>query len=111
MPGMRTQTDVMAQTAQHVNDVADQLTTMLNTLMTNLDPLLTAWQGAGGSAFQGVRERFNTDMAHLNSALRTIAEAVGSSGTHYSAGDEETRAEVTQAGADAGGISQALMVS
>jgi WXG100 family type VII secretion target len=107
--GMRTETAVMAQTAQHVNDVADQLTTMLSTLMTNLDPLLTAWQGAGGSAFQGVRERFNTDMARLNAALRTIAGAVGSSGTHYGASDEQTQAEVTRSGAGAGGISQALM--
>lgn len=108
---MRTQTGLMAQTAQQVNDVADQLTTMLNTLMGNLTPLYDAWKGAGGSSFQEVRQRFDSDMARLNASLRSIAEAVGSSGRDYTVSDEEMRSEMTQAGATAGQISQALMVS
>lgn len=107
-PGMRTDTGLMLKTEQDVDAVADQLTTMLNTLMDRLAPLQQYWVGAGGSSFQDVRTRFDQDMARLNAALRSIAEAVGSSGRDYSVADEEMRSEMTQAGATAGQITQAL---
>jgi WXG100 family type VII secretion target len=106
--GMRTDTGLMVKTEQDVDAVADRLTSMLNTLMDRLSPLQQYWVGAGGSSFQDVRMRFDQDMAKLNTVLRSIAEAVGSSGRDYDVSDDEMRTEMTNAGATAGQITQAL---
>lgn len=107
---MRTDTGLMIKTEQDVDAVADRLTSMLNTLMDRLSPLQQYWVGAGGSSFQEVRTRFDGDMARLNAALRSIAEAVGSSGRDYDVSDEEMRSEMQNAGATAGQITQALTI-
>ena len=109
--GMRTDTGLMAKTAQDVDAVADRLTSMLNRLMNELAPLQSAWQGAGGGSFQQVKDRFDNDIARLNVALRSIAEAVGSSGRDYAVSDDEMQQEMQHAGATAGQITQALRIN
>jgi WXG100 family type VII secretion target len=109
--GMRTDAALMVKTAQDVNGVADRLTSMLNGLMNELTPLQSAWVGAGGSSFQGVRQRFDDDMARLNGALRSIAEAVSTSGRDYTVTDSEMKSEMEHAGATAGQITAALNLS
>ncbi len=106
--GVTTDAALMAKTSQEVDGAADRLTSMFNKLMDELTPLQSAWVGAGGSSFQQVRERFDGDVATLNVALRSIAEAVASSGRDYSVGDEEMKSEMQHAGANAGEITQAL---
>jgi len=106
--GMRTDTGLMVKTEQDVDAVADRLTSMLNTLMDRLSPLQQYWVGAGGTSFQDVRQRFDQDMAKLNTVLRSIAEAVGTSGRDYDVSDDEMKTEMTNAGATAGQITQAL---
>ncbi len=106
--GVTTDAAVMARTAQEIDGAVDRLTSMFNKLMDELTPLQTAWVGAGGSSFQQVRERFDGDVAKLNVALRSIAEAVASSGSGYTVSDEEMKSEMQQAGASAGEITQAL---
>jgi len=108
MAGMRTDTALMVKTGADVDAVANQLTSMLNGLMNELTPLQDQWRGAGGSSFQAVRNRFDSDMARLNTALRSIAEAVESSGKDYEVSDTEMQSEVDRAGASAGSITQAL---
>lgn len=108
MAGMRADTGVMLRTEQEVNSVADRLTSMLNQLMDRLAPMQQYWQGAGGSSFQEVRQRFDADMAKLNVALRAIAEAVGSSGRDYDVADTEMQSAMNNAGASAGQITSAL---
>jgi WXG100 family type VII secretion target len=106
--GMRTDSGLMVQTEKDVDGVADRLTSMLTGLMNELTPLQDAWKGAGGTTFQGVRDRFDRDMGALNRALRSLAEAVGSSGRDYAVSDEEMKSEMDRAGATAGSITQAL---
>lgn len=106
--GMGTDTALMAKTAGDVDGAADRLTSMLTGLMNQLAPLQTAWTGAGGSSFQSVRERFDSDMMRLNNALRAIAQAVRSAGQDYTTGDEEVSAAVSNAGATAGTTTQHL---
>src|SRR5687767_10968666 len=97
--GMRTSTDVMLQTSNDVNGVADSLTAELTGLMDRLAPLYTSWQGAGGTTFQTVRASVEEEMGRLNVALRSIAEAVRTAGTDYSVTDDEMRADLEAAGA------------
>jgi WXG100 family type VII secretion target len=109
--GMQTQTGLMIKTARDVNGVADSLTSMLNSLMNELAPLQSAWVGQGGLSFQGVKQRIDDDIARLNAALRSIAEAVATSGRDYAVSDEEMRSEMSHAGATAGQITSALKMN
>lgn len=108
MSKMQTDSGLMVKTGQDVDGVADRLTSNLNKLMNELTPLYDQWKGAGAGSFQQVRQRFDEDMAKLNVALRSIAEAVGSAGKDYDVSDQEIEADMSHAGATAGQITQAL---
>ncbi|WP_433056673.1 WXG100 family type VII secretion target [Dactylosporangium sp. CS-033363] len=109
--GVTTNAAVMARTAQEIDGAADRLTSMFSKLMHELTPLQSAWVGAAGSSFQGVKDRFDADVAGLNIALRSIAQAVSTAGRDYTLSDDEMRAEMQQAGAGAGEITRALMIN
>jgi WXG100 family type VII secretion target len=109
--GMNTDVSLMAKTAQNIDGVADSLTGMLNSLMNELAPLSSYWVGQGGSSFQQVKQRVDEDVAKLNVALRSIAEAVSTAGRDYTVSDDEMRSEMTHAGANAGQITQALKIN
>ncbi len=106
--GMKTDTGLMVQTEKDVDGVADRLTSMLSALMNELTPLASEWVGGGGGSFQQTRDRFDQDMAKLNHSLRSLAEAVGSSGRDYTVSDDEMKSEMERAGASAGSITAAL---
>ncbi|MET0495340.1 MAG: WXG100 family type VII secretion target [Actinoplanes sp.] len=105
---LNSDTGLMQTTAGKVEGVADTLTGNLNQLMKQLEPLQDAWQGGAGSSFQAVRQRFDDDMAKLNVALRSVAEAVGSAGKDYDVSDDEIKSDMDAAGATAGQITAAL---
>jgi len=109
--GVTTDAALMSKTAQEIDGAVDRLTSMFNNLMNELTPLQTSWMGAGGSSFQQVRERFDGDVANLNVALRSIAQAVATAGQDYTLSDDEVRTEMQQAGATAGEITQALKLN
>jgi len=111
MSAMNTDIAVMNQAAKDVEGVADGLTQSLNRLMDELAPLQDQWKGSGAGSFQQVRQRFNDDMAKLNVALRSIAEAVGSAGKDYTVSDDEIRSDMESAGASAGQITTALKLN
>lgn len=108
MSKVTTDTATMIHTEKEVDGVADRLTSMLSKLMNELTPLQNEWKGGAAGSFESVRQRFDGDMAKLNMALRSIAEAVGSAGQQYDVSDEEIRSEMDSAGASAGSITQAL---
>jgi WXG100 family type VII secretion target len=101
----------MAKTAQNIDGVADSLTGMLNSLMGELAPLQSYWIGASGGAFQQVKQRMDDDIAKLNVALRSIAEAVSTAGRDYTVSDSEMQSEMQHAGANAGQITTALKIN
>lgn len=107
---MRANTATMVKSEKDVDDVADRLTGTLTTLMNELMPLQSAWLGQGGASFQQVRERFDQDMGRLNRSLRSLAEAVGTSGRNYDVSDQEMKSEMERSGATAGSITAALQL-
>lgn len=107
-PGMRSDTDLMAVAAADASGVSVSLTTQLTTLMNNLAPMATAWQGDGGTAFETVRAAIEVEMGNLNNALNFLAGEVGSSGTDYIGTDTDMSTEVTRSGEGATGITSAL---
>lgn len=89
---------VMAQTAAKFDQVNTQLTSMLNKLMSELSVLQTAWVGAGGRAFETVKNQYQRDLADLNKALADTAEAIRTSGVSYENTDSSAAGTVTKAG-------------
>jgi WXG100 family type VII secretion target len=104
----RQDSEIMAQAANDVDGVAARLDSMLRTLMNNLEPLMTAWVGQGGTAFQRVRMEYEADVQKLNNALHGLSAALGRANTGYVETDEQSRATVDRSGANVGTITASL---
>lgn len=89
---------VMAKTAGRFESVNSSLQSMLNTLMSELSVLQTAWKGSGAMAFEQVRAQYQQDLSNLNKALLETAEAIRSSGVSYDASDSAAADRVTKSG-------------
>lgn len=98
----------MAQAATDVDGVAGRLDGMLRSLMGQLEPLLTAWQGQAGTAFQRVRMEYEADVQKLNNALHGLSAAISQANTGYVATDEQSKSSVDTAGANVGTITSSL---
>lgn len=85
---------VMQQTAKKFEEVDQSLQSMLNSLMSELEGLQQAWQGAGGRSFGQVKQQWASDQAKLGRALRETAGAVRTSGQQYDASDSEAASRV-----------------
>ena len=88
------QAAVMQQTARKFEQVDESLQSMLSGLMTELEVLRQAWQGAGGRSFEQVKQRWAEDQASLHRALRETATAIRTSGQQYDTSDSEAGGRV-----------------
>ena len=98
MPGTEAESAVMAQTAGKFDQVNQDLTSMLNRLMSELSVLQTAWAGRGAKAFETVRAQYQADLTKINQALAETAEAIKTSGVSYDTTDESAASSMTNAG-------------
>lgn len=90
-----TQTDEMGKAAQQVLQVSDSLQQQMRSLMNNLEPLASSWQGQAASAFQQLMERFSGDSQKLTTALTNIANALDSNAKAYNASEEQNRSSIS----------------
>jgi WXG100 family type VII secretion target len=109
-PGLEASTGQMADTGQKASSVATELRDMLNRLMADLEPLQGAWKGMASGSFGNVKARYTEDSNKLHTALESLAAALGTANTTYSTTDTDLEQTMTQTGADAGTITQALQV-
>lgn len=79
----------MEQTAAKFEAVNNSLQGMLTRLMSELEVLQTAWQGAGGRSFTQVKQAWQQDQQAIQRALQETATAIRTSGQQYSASDSE----------------------
>ena len=86
---------VMASTAAKFETANQELTSMLNNLMSELSVLSSAWKGLGAMEFEKVKQQYAKD---LNKALSDTATAIRTSGVSYDASDSEAAARVTKSG-------------
>ena len=93
-----TESAVMAKTAGKFESVNGSLQSMLNTLMSELSVLQTAWVGQGAHAFERVRAQYQQDLSKLNKALLETAEAIRKSGISYDASDTGAADRVSKSG-------------
>ena len=85
----------MNSAAGKFDQVDDSLQTMLSRLMKELEALQTAWRGAGGSSFTQVKLAYEQNQKALSRALRETASAIRSSGTNYTATDQDSSSMVS----------------
>lgn len=81
------QAEVMERTAAKFEQANQALETMLKRLMSDLDRLKSAWQGAGGLSFDQVRTEWANDQQRLHRALAETATAIRTAGRDYTASD------------------------
>jgi WXG100 family type VII secretion target len=85
---------VMQQTATKFEQVDQSLQSMLSSLMSELEVLQQAWQGAGGRSFEQVKQQWAQDQASMHRALRETASAIRTSGQQYDASDTDAAGRV-----------------
>jgi len=86
---------VMEQTARKFEQVDESLQSMLTKLMSELEVLQTAWQGAGGRSFAEVKQAWMENQRTIQRALRETASAIRTSGQKYDASDSEAASRVS----------------
>lgn len=106
---MNADPELLRSAATEAGGTAMSLDTTLTNLMNNLEPLLNAWQGDGGTAFQNVRTEVETQMGKLNNALTFLSDEVSLSSSDYVVADEDIAADLVAAGATDGTIGRLLM--
>jgi WXG100 family type VII secretion target len=87
---------VMASTAAKFDSVNSSLTSMLNTLMSELSTLSGTWKGLGAAAFEQVKQQYAEDLKSLNQALSQTAAAIRDSGTGYDTSDTNASDRVSK---------------
>jgi WXG100 family type VII secretion target len=81
------QAAVMESAAGKFEDSNTQLQQMLTSLLAELSALQTAWRGAGGAAFEQVKQRWEEDQRKLQQALTETADAIRTAGRGYTSTD------------------------
>ena len=100
------ETAVMQSTAAKFETVNQELTSMLNNLMSELSVLSSEWKGLGAMEFEKVKQQYSADLSTLNRALAETAGAIRTSGVGYDVSDSDAAARVTRSGG--GGFSLPL---
>ena len=106
--GTTTSTDQMAAFANSATATASQLTGMLTSLLNQLSPLESYWQGMGGTAFAQTKATVQAELTRLNNALNGIASDIGTAGSNYAAADSEQQSTINNVNSAASGITSAL---
>lgn len=93
-----TQTQQMTQAASKVDDVNNQVRSMLSSLSSQVESIIPAWKGSAASAFQGLMQRYQADATKLSQALTDISEQIRTSGQTYATQDQSATDAVRSAG-------------
>lgn len=80
---------VLERTAAKFDQVNRDLEAMLKGLMSRLDALRDAWQGAGGRSFEQVKVQWADDQAAIQRTLAETAAALRAAGRGYDAADDQ----------------------
>jgi WXG100 family type VII secretion target len=87
--GFGATTEEMQKAARQVLTVNDAVQADLAMLRTRLVPLAGGWRGEAASVFTRLMARWDADAMALNEALRTIGQAIDTSGSSYRAHEDE----------------------
>ena len=90
-----TDAQTMQKAAQQVQQVSEEISSELNSLMGNLEPVAASWKGNAASAFQQLMERWKQDASKLQQALADIAQMLDSTNKSYSTAEENNSSQIS----------------
>ena len=93
-----TQIVQMQQAASRVDDVNNQVRSLLNSLQIQVEAVQGHWIGQAASTFQALMIRYQEDAQKLATALTDISEQIRVSGQAYATQDETANEVVRSAG-------------
>jgi WXG100 family type VII secretion target len=93
-----TQTAQMQQAASKVDDVNNEVRSLLSSLQSQVESVQAHWTGQAASTFQALMMRYNEDAQKLSQALTGISEQIRTSGQTYAAQDQSANDAVKSAG-------------
>jgi WXG100 family type VII secretion target len=85
---------VLERTAAKFDQVNRDLEAMLKGLMSQLEALRGAWQGAGGRSFEQVKTQWADDQAAIQRTLAETSAALRAAGRGYTAADDQAAARL-----------------
>lgn len=106
--GTTTSIDQMSTFQAQASEAAGRLTSMLTTLVNQLQPLQANWLGSGGTAFTNTTTTVQQETTRLNNALTGIAGDVGTAGANYAAADADQASSMNNVNSATTGITSAL---
>lgn len=80
--------DVMAQSAQKIDDAHALIRGHLTSLTGAVDSMMAGWRSQSASAFTAVHLEWDQQTRKLNDALNNMANALRTTGTQYAAQEE-----------------------
>lgn len=75
--------------ANDVRNARSEIDGELKKLWGAIDDLAVAWQGQASTGFQGIMERWRTDVTKLETAMDDIANLLDKEATTHQANDEQ----------------------
>lgn len=85
----------MQKAAQQVQQVSEEISQELNSLMSNLEPVASSWKGNAASAFQQLMERWRQDASKLQQALADIAQMLDATTKTYSNTEDTNSSQIS----------------
>lgn len=91
----------VASAATHVQQVHDQINSLLTSLRSRLESVLSnkaVWQGDAQLSFVGVHQRYQDAGTKINAALQNIGGLLQKTNTSYEVGDSSASSAVANSG-------------
>ena len=95
----QTSMETMQLAAQHVLDVSNSIQSQLTQLDGQIEPVASTWQGAGGSAFQALHQRWLEDAKKIQTVLTQISEGITLNAKQYTAAEDNASSSMTRTAA------------
>src|SRR4051794_34758848 len=81
----------MGQAAQHIEEKANIIKGLQNTLDSHRGELMSGWKGEAAMTFNQVHEEFNKDFTRVINALQGMHESLVHTKITYEAKEQESR--------------------
>ena len=86
----------MGQAASEVEDKANVVKGLQNTLETHKSELMSGWKGVAAMTFSQVHDEFNQDFTQVITALQGMYESLAHTKIHYEKKEQESQEAATE---------------
>jgi WXG100 family type VII secretion target len=87
--GFSTSQEAMAAGQAHVDTATELVQGHIQALRTEVESMMGGWGGAAASSFVTLHQNFETQANRINTALRGMHDALGSTRTTYASQEEQ----------------------